>query len=93
MMEELAKAIGAALSAMSPVLQAVVILGASVAGLVYVWRRSGEEAKRDREKAESARVGTDSAVLKAIKDDVAAIKDDFGAMKTDLKILLDRVDR
>lgn len=92
-MEELAKAIGAALSAMSPVLQALVIFGVVVAGLVYLWKRSGDEARREREKSEAAKAGSDSAVMKAIQDDVAAIREDNAAIKVDLKILLDRMKR
>jgi hypothetical protein len=92
-MEELAKAIGAALSAMSPVLQALVIFGVAVAGLVYLLKRSGDEARRERDKAEAAKAGSDSAVMKAIQDDVAAIREDNAAIKVDVKLLLDRVKR
>ena len=81
--EGLFDGIGKAIAGMPPTLAALVIMGLAVAGLVYAWRRSGEEAKREKLRAEKAEADGVHGKLDAIAGDVAAIL-------TGIEVLKDR---
>ena len=81
--EGLFDGIGKAIANMPPTLAALVIMGLAVAGLVYAWRRSGEEAKREKLRAEKAEADGVHGKLDAIAGDVSSIL-------TGIEILKDR---
>ncbi len=82
--EGLFDGVGKAIANMPPTLAALVIMGLAVAGLVYAWRRSGEEAKRERVRADQAEADGLHGKLDAISADVSEIK-------TGIEILKDRM--
>ena len=81
--EGLFDGIGKAIANMPPTLAALVIMGLAIAGLAYAWRKSGDEAKRERARADQATADGLHGKLDAIAGDVAAIL-------TGIEILKDR---
>lgn len=74
---------GQAIANMPPALAALVIMGLAVAALAYAWRKSGDEAKREKVRADKAESDGVHGKLDAIAGDVAAIL-------TGIEVLKDR---
>ena len=74
---------GKAIANMPPTLAALVIMGLAIAGLAYAWRKSGDEAKREKVRADKAEADGVHGKLDAIAGDVAAIL-------TGIEVLKDR---
>jgi len=89
-MEKLFEGVGTALLTMPPGLAAVVILALAVMALVYAWRKAGEEARRERTAADTARAETSGAHTAHILAELKSIGDNVEQIKTDMKVLMDR---
>ncbi len=74
---------GQAIANMPPALAALVIMGLAVSALTYLWRKSGDEAKRERARA-------DQATAEGLHGKLDAIADDVTAIRTGIEILKDR---
>jgi len=66
--------IGKAIAAMPPALAAIVIMGLSIVALVYLFRRAGDEAKREKHRADDAVASGTHAKLTAIHDTVVSVE-------------------
>ena len=78
--------IASLLISLPPWLAATVILGASAFGIMYLWRKSGEEMKREN----AAKANSDAARIGVIIDMLGESRDTLGEIKTDMAILKDR---
>lgn len=79
-------ALSAMLSALPPWMAATVILAMCMFGLAYLWRKSGEEAKREK----AAKASGLDARLDVILSEVRDNTDMLIEVKSDLAILKDR---
>jgi hypothetical protein len=96
-MEKLFEGIGTAIGNMPPAGAAVVILALAAMGLVYVWRKSGEEAKREKARADDAQAKAEAAYEAGISAQLGSlisgqekVLSDMGTIKSDLRVLLER---
>lgn len=96
-MEKLFEAIGTALGSMPPALAAVVIIALFGLALVYLWRRSGEEARRQRDVEEAARKTGTEARLDGLGDKIDGLHpkievliEHIQEIRTDVAVLRDR---
>jgi hypothetical protein len=84
------KTIGAILGEMPPALAGLVVIAASVAVLVYSWRRATDEAKKERAKATDAGSALSDHKLDAILAAVTSTAEHVADIHTDLAVLRDR---
>lgn len=74
------------LNSLPPWLAATVVLAVSAFGVMYLWRKAGEEMKREKaakESGEAARIGL---IIEMLEES----RDTLGDIKTDVAILKDR---
>ena len=74
------------LNSLPPWLAATVVLAVSAFGVMYLWRKSGEEAKREQ----AAKANSDAARVGIIIEMLEESRDTLGEIKTDIAILKDR---
>lgn len=89
-MDKLLEAIGASLAGMPPAWAASVILGLAVMGLIYAWRKAGEEAKREKSKAAEERAGAHGASLARVEERQLEIMETLTEVNSGVRVLLDR---
>jgi len=76
--------IGKAIAAMPPTLAALVIMFLAVVALVYLFRRAGDEAKREKARADEAVANGTHAKLDAIHGAVSEVAGEIGELRLDV---------
>lgn len=76
-----------------PTLAAALVMTMAVVGLVIVWRRSGDEAKREKFRAEAAEKSGLHGKLDGLHSKLDAVADEVDVIKGGVALLMDRVKR
>jgi len=93
MLDGLGAGIGSAISGMPPTLAAIVIMGLAVVGLVIVWRRSGAEAVREKDRADAAEKSGLHGKLDGLHGKLDTLADEVDTIKGGVALIMDRVKR
>ena len=78
---------GKAIANMPPTLAALVIMGLAIAALVYAWRKSGDEAKREKARSEADGI---HGKLDGLAEKLDGLAGGLTDIKTGIEVLKDR---
>ena len=73
-----------------PAWAAFTVISLAALGLAYAWRKAGDEARRERAKAQDARDASSDALISRIADRQSEVLDVLTDIKSDVRVLIDR---